>query len=121
MPIKKFKKINEKKTPAKVISKNVGIMPLGERILIKPLSREDLVTATSFGIVIPETIDKEKPEQGIVEAVGEGKFVDGKLIAPRVKVGDKVIFSRYGYDEVKVAGVEYYILKEENILAVLKK
>jgi len=69
---------------------------------------------------IPETVDKEKPEQGKVVAVGEGHYDDGKLIPVRVKVGDRVLFSKYGYDDVKIGDEEYYILKEENILAVIK-
>lgn len=76
---------------------------------------------SAFGIIIPDTVDKEKPEQGIVVAVGPGKRGDdGKLVPIAVSVGDKVLFSKYGYDEVKVGGKEYCILAEQNILAVLK-
>lgn len=100
--------------------KKTTVSPLGDRVLLRPLGKEELETKASFGIIIPETVDKEKPEQGEVIAVGPGKYEDGKLIPMRVKVGDRVVFSRYGYDEVKVGGVEYYILKEENILAVIK-
>ncbi|HVZ75748.1 MAG TPA: co-chaperone GroES [Candidatus Paceibacterota bacterium] len=95
--------------------------PLGDRVLIKPLSPEEMEGATtSFGIIIPETVNKEKPEQGTVVAVGPGKMgEDGKLSTMTVKVGDKVMFSKYNFDEVKVKGVEYYIVSESNILAVI--
>ena len=111
---KEMKKENNNKG-----AESAKIKPIGDRVLIKPLSKDD-EKKTTFGIIIPETVDKEKPEQGRVIAVGEGKYEDGKLIAPRVKVGDKVVFSKYGYDEIKVEGEEYFILKEENILAVIK-
>lgn len=94
------------------------ITPLNDRILLKPLSVEESNT-TSSGIIIPDTVSKEKPEQGIVIAVGEGKWENGKRLPMSIKVGDKVVFSRYGYDEVKLDGEEYYILREENILAVI--
>jgi len=94
------------------------IVPLGDRVLVKPVREED--KKTKSGIIIPETIDKEKPEQGKVIAVGEGKYENGELVAPRVKVGDTIIFSKYSPDEIKVEGEEYYILKEENILAIIK-
>ena len=94
------------------------IVPLGDRVILKPLSLEEMNT-TASGIIIPDTVSKEKPEQGIVIAVGEGRWEAGKRVSMSIKVGDKVVFSRYGYEEVKVDGEEYYILKEENILAVI--
>ncbi|HWB34367.1 MAG TPA: co-chaperone GroES [Candidatus Paceibacterota bacterium] len=96
-------------------------MPLSDRVLIKPLLPEEMEgSTTSFGIIIPETVNKEKPEQGTVVAVGPGKAgEDGKLAPMTVKVGDRVMFSKYNFDEVKVKGVEYYIVSESNILAVL--
>lgn len=94
------------------------IVPLGDRLLVKPSSGEDKKTKT--GIIIPETVDKEKPEQGEVIAVGPGRIDDGKVIPVRVKVGDTVLFSKYGPDEIKVDGVEYYILREDSVLAVIK-
>ena len=98
-----------------------GVQPLGDRVLLKPLSAEEAGTTTSFGIIIPETVDKEKPEQGTVIAVGPGKRdEDGNLWPVNVQIGDKVMFSKYGYDELKVNDVEYYIVSENNILAVLK-
>ena len=101
-----------------------SIKPLGDRVLVKPFTEDELKNGkggkSSFGIIIPDTVSKEKSAQGKVLAVGEGKFVDGKLIPVRVKVGDTVIFSKYGYDEVEHDGEELYLLKEENLLAVIK-
>ncbi|HEY4515686.1 MAG TPA: co-chaperone GroES [Candidatus Paceibacterota bacterium] len=95
-------------------------MPLGDRVLVKPLDTDEM-SKTASGIIIPDTVSKEKPEQGLVIALGEGRVnQDGKKIPMSLKVGDKIIFSKYGYDEVKYEGEEYYILKEENIFAVIK-
>ena len=101
-------------------SNKTSVMPLGDRVLIKPVSREDLEKKSSSGIIIPDTVSKEKPEQGKVIAVGKGRYDDGKLVPVTVKVGDRVMFSKYGYDEVKIDGEEYYIISESNILAVIK-
>lgn len=96
------------------------IIPLGDRVLVKPLSHDELEKKSQFGIIIPETVDKEKPEQGKVVAVGEGRYENGKLIPMKIKIGDKVLFSKYGFDEVKVGDDEYFILKEESVLAIIK-
>ncbi|MFA6270085.1 MAG: co-chaperone GroES [Candidatus Paceibacterota bacterium] len=93
--------------------------PLGDRVVIKPFSQDEMKT-TASGIIIPDTVSQEKPEQGEVIAVGEGKWDKGSRVPMSIKVGDKVVFSRYGYEEVKLDGVEYYILKEENVLAIIK-
>jgi chaperonin GroES len=98
--------------------KTINIKPLGDRVLVKPEEAE--ATKTPGGIIIPDTASKEKPERGEVIAVGEGKREKGELIAPRVKVGDTVMFSKYGYDEVKIDDEEYYIVSENNILAIIK-
>ena len=105
--------------PTKASGKNrAGIMPLGDRVLVKPFGLEEGLV-TSFGIVLPDSA-KEKPEQGKVVAVGPGKRgEDGKLVPVALNVGDKVMFSKYGYDEIKVDGTEYYLVREENVLAVL--
>lgn len=93
------------------------IKPLGDRVLIE-ISSVDV--KTQGGIIIPETVDKERPEQGIVIAVGEGRIDDkGKVIPLRVKKGQKVIFSKYGPDEIKIEDKEYLIVSESQILAVL--
>ncbi len=97
------------------------IKPLGDRVLVEPVSAENRGAKTKSGIIIPDTIDKEKPEQGIVAAVGPGKIGDdGKLIPVSVKKGQKVIFSKYGPDEIKIGDKEYYILSESSILAIIE-
>ena len=94
------------------------IKPLGDRVLIEPMSKEE---KTKSGIYLPETIDKERPEQGKVLAVGEGKLnSEGKLIKPSVKKGDVVLFTKYGPSEIKVGGKEYLIARDDDILAVLE-
>jgi len=98
--------------------KKLSISPLGDRIVVEPLSREDV---SASGIIIPDTASREKPERGTVVAVGTGKYEDGSLVPMTVKVGDRVLFSKYGYDEVKIDGTEYLILSESSVLAVLEK
>lgn len=93
----------------------MNIQPLGDRVLIKALKEDEV---TKSGIVLPDTAEKEKPEKGEVIAVGEGKLnEDGKRIPLNVKAGDKVIFSKYGPDEIKVDNEELLIIKQEDILA----
>jgi chaperonin GroES len=102
-------------------SKKAAISPLGDRVLIKPLSEEERGRKLPSGIIIPDTVDKEKPEQGRVVAVGPGRRSDeGELVPISVKIGDTVIFSKYGYDEVKIGDEEYLIVSENNILAIIK-
>lgn len=96
---------------------DIGINPLGDRVVVKPIEKEEKVSAS--GIIIPDTVNKEKPMKGKVIAVGPGKYDDGAIIPMQVKVGQTVLFSKYGYDEVKVDGVEYYILAETQVLAVI--
>ena len=92
----------------------LNIRPLDDRVVIEPLEAE---AKTAGGIVLPDTA-KEKPIKGRVMAVGQGKLLDnGKRLAPVVKKGDQVIFSRYGGTEYKVQGKEYLIMKESDILA----
>lgn len=95
------------------------LKPLGDRVLIEPLKNEG--EKTKSGIVIPDTAEKERPEQGRIIAVGEGKTSeDGKLIPLSVKKGQKVLFSKYGPSEIKIDGKEYLIAKEEDILAIIE-
>ncbi len=101
-------------------SKNIKITPLGARVLVEPEEAKKHKEKTDTGIYIPESNSTEKPEQGRVVAVGEGEYQDGKLVPLKVRVGDKVIFSKYGYDEIKVDEKKYFVIKEENILAVIK-
>lgn len=96
---------------------SIGISPLGDRVVVQPIDKQEKVSAS--GIIIPDTADKEKPMKGKVVAVGPGKYDEDTLVPMQVKVGQTVLFSKYGYDEVKVEGVEYYILSESQVLAVL--
>lgn len=103
------------------MNNSINIKPLGDRVLVEPLSDEEREKTTKLGIVIPDTVEKEKSERGRVIAVGPGRMTDaGKLIPLSVKEGQIVIFSKYGPDEIKVGEKEYYIIKEENILAILE-
>jgi chaperonin GroES len=91
----------------------MDLKPLGDRVIVEVLEEEE---TTSSGIVLPDTA-KEKPQRGRVLAVGPGRYEDGKLVPLDVQDGDEVIFSKYGGTEVKVAGEEYLILRESDILA----
>jgi chaperonin GroES len=106
------------------VSKNSEspLRPLGDRVIVRPLTAEELGTVSASGIIIPDTAKKEKPEQGMVIAVGLGKWdEDGeKRIPLDVKVGDRVVFSKYGYDELKFENKEYFIVSEASILGVFK-
>lgn len=97
-----------------------AILPLGDRVLVKPFTEEDLKKKSVSGIIIPDTVSKEKSAQGKVLEVGPGRYLEGKLIPVGVKRGDTVFFSKYGYDEVELNGEELYLIREENILAILK-
>ena len=93
--------------------------------MVRPFTEEALrqargVNKAALDLILPESSTKEKSAQGKVLAVGDGKWVDGKFLPVRVKVGDIVIFSKYGYDEVEQDGEELYLLKEESILAIVK-
>lgn len=111
------KKSASKAVSASKVQNKSGITPLADRVVVDPTIPESV---TSFGLIIPETASKEKPETGIVVAVGPGKVADdGSRVAVGVSVGDKIMFNKYGYDEVKINGKEYYIVSEQNILAIL--
>lgn len=96
----------------------MNIQPLGDRVIVKPLEAE---SKTKGGIVIPDTA-KEKPQEGKVVAVGKGKVSDdGKLQALEVKAGDKVLYGKYSGTEITTKeGEELLIMKEEDILAIIK-
>jgi len=92
----------------------VKLQPLGDRIVVKPIEREEV---TKGGIVLPDTA-KEKPQEGKVLAAGPGRLSeDGKRIAMDVKVGDVVLYVKYGGTEVKIDGEELMIMRESDILA----
>ncbi|MFA5736912.1 MAG: co-chaperone GroES [Candidatus Paceibacterota bacterium] len=99
----------------------ISIKPLGDRVLVEIKKEEDKTGKTKSGIIIPETVSKERPEEGVVVAVGEGhRLEDGTLMPVAVKKGQKVIFSKYGPDEVKIDDKEYLIVSESSILAVIE-
>lgn len=90
------------------------IQPLGERVLVKPMAKEEI---TKGGIVLPDTV-KEKPQEGEVLAVGVGKRSDkGEYIPMEIKVGDIVLYAKYGGTEIKLDGEDLIILRESDVLA----
>ncbi|MDR1045892.1 MAG: co-chaperone GroES [Candidatus Adiutrix sp.] len=93
----------------------MNVRPLSDRVLVKRLEEEE---TTKGGIIIPDTA-KEKPQQGKVVAIGEGKLLDnGTRITPAVKVGETVLFGKYAGTEIKLDGEEYLILREDDIFGV---
>lgn len=111
----------KKVTKAKTGKTASSITPLGDRVLVRPFTEAEArgEKDNKFGIILPDSVSKEKSAQGKVIAVGTGRFVDGKRLPIQVKVGDIVIFSKYSYDEVELNGEELYMLREDNILGVL--
>ena len=96
----------------------MNIKPLSDHILIEPIKKEE---KTKGGILLPDTAEREKPEEGLVVAVGPGRKVSsGKIIPMDVKTGQKVLFTKYGPNEIKVDDKEYLIAKEEDILAIIE-
>ena len=103
----------------KATSVKTKLIPLGDRVLVRPF-KEEATKTSSLKIILPESMTEAKSDHGKVVAVGEGKYVDGKLVPVPVKVGDTVIFSKYSYDEVTHDEEDLYLLKAENLLAVIK-
>ncbi|MCB1759272.1 MAG: co-chaperone GroES [Gammaproteobacteria bacterium] len=93
------------------------IKPLHDRVLVKRVSGEE---TTKGGIIIPDSA-KEKPMQGEVTAIGNGKVVDGKVAPLQVKAGDRVLFAKYAGTEIKIDGEEHLILTEDEILGIVEK
>ncbi len=95
----------------------MAFRPLHDRVVVKRLEGEE---KTKGGIIIPDTA-KEKPQEGMVVAVGKGKVTEeGKVIAPDVKKGDRILFGKYSGTEVKIEGEEHLILREDEIVGVLE-
>ena len=93
------------------------IQPLGDRVLVEPLEAED---KTSGGIIIPDTA-KEKQQRGKVVAIGKGRVNDdGKVTPLEVKVNDQVLFGRYSGSEIKIGASDYLIIKEDDILGIIR-
>jgi chaperonin GroES len=95
----------------------MAIRPLGDRVVLKPVEREE---RTKSGIVLPETA-KEKPQEGIVEAVGTGRILDSGTTVPlELKKGDRVLYAKYAGNEFKMDEVEYLIVSEKDVLGVFE-
>jgi len=97
------------------MAKELKMRPLYDRVIVKRLAAEE---KTAGGIIIPDTA-KEKPTEGEVVAVGKGTIADGKLLPLEVKVGDRILFGKWGATEVKIEGDEYLVMKEEDIIAIV--
>jgi chaperonin GroES len=96
----------------------MNIKPLNGKVIVKPVPKEEL---TKSGIILPGNASKEKPEQGEVVAVGEGKMLEnGTRTVMSVKIGDKVLFKKYSPDEIKVEDEELLVLDEADILAIIQ-
>jgi chaperonin GroES len=94
----------------------INVKPLGDRVLVQPLDEKEV---NKGGIIIPDTA-KEKPQEGTVAAIGTGKLDDnGKKIEFTVKVGDKVLISKYGGTEIKIDGGNYLVMREDDILGII--
>ena len=94
----------------------MNLRPLGDRVVVKPVEREE---RTKSGIVLPDTA-KEKPQEGMVEAVGTGRLLDnGTKVPMELMVGDKILYAKYAGNEFKVDEIEYLIISEKDVLAVV--
>lgn len=93
------------------------IKPLRDHILLEPVKEE----FKKGGIILPDTVHKERPEKAKVVSTGPGKHVDGKLVPVSVKKGDLVLFTKYGPNEIKIDDKDYLIAREEDILAIIEK
>lgn len=95
----------------------MNIKPLFDHVLIEPIKSEE---KTKSGIYLPDTAEKERPEEGMVVAVGPGHEKAGKIVPMKVKIGDRVLFSKYSLTEVKIENKEYLIAKQGDILAIVE-
>jgi len=94
------------------------IRPLADRIVVQPCAVE---TKTAGGIVIPDTADKDKPIKGIVIAIGEGKYYDGKVQPLQLKVGDNILFGKYAGTSIKLEDEEFLVMREEDVMGILEE
>jgi len=96
----------------------MNLKPLNDNVIIKPIVEDEV---TKSGIVLPDTVDKEKPEKGEVIAIGNGKLLDNGQRAPiSITVGQKVMFKKYSPDEIKVDGEDYLVISESDIIAIIQ-
>ena len=99
----------------------LSIKPLADRVVVRPLSDVESGAQSASGIIIPDSVKKEQAGEGVIVAVGAGKWDKDmhKRVPMDVKVGDRVVYSKYGYDEVKMKDQSYYIVSEGSILAII--
>ncbi|MBU1126421.1 MAG: co-chaperone GroES [Patescibacteria group bacterium] len=96
----------------------MNLRPITDHLVLKTIDQE---TTTASGIIIPETVDKERPEKGKVVAVGPGRVSDqGTRLPLEIKVGDTVVFKKYAPDEVKIDGEKYLVIKADDVMAVIE-
>jgi chaperonin GroES len=100
------------------MAKSLSIQPLADRVVVKPATNEEV---SSSGIIIPDTVKKERAERGTVVAVGPGRYDDGDLLPMSVKKGDEVLFEQTYREPIEIDGEEYYIFSESSILAIIPK
>lgn len=99
------------------MSTTPNIRPLSDRIVVEP---KEMETKTAGGIFIPDTADKDKPMQGTVVAIGNGKYIDGKMQPLQVKVGDKILFGKYAGTNFKLQEKDYLVMREEDVMGVIE-
>lgn len=93
------------------------IRPLSDRIVVEP---KELESKTAGGIVIPDTADKDKPMRGKVVAIGNGRYIDGKVQPLQVKVGDEILFGKYAGTAIKLSEKEWLVMREEDVMGVIE-
>jgi len=93
------------------------IRPLGDRLVVEPKKKE---TMTQGGIVLPDSAEGEKPMEGVILAIGNGRYIDGKIQPLQVKAGDKVLFGKYSGTSFKLEGKELLVMREEDVMGVLE-
>ncbi len=98
-------------------AKKINLEPLYDRVVVEPEKTEE---KTKGGVVLPDSVEKEKPQEGKIIAVGKGKYVGGKFVRPEVKVGNKILYTKYGGDEIEISGQKVIILEAKDILAIIK-
>lgn len=99
-------------------TKHMKLKPIFDNIVVKKITNEE---KTKSGIVLPDTIDKEKPQQGEVVAVGEGKILEnGQRAKMEVSIGDKILFRKYAPDEIKIDGEEVLVMTQNDVIAIIE-
>lgn len=99
------------------VQNTMKIKPINDKVLVQAITQDEV---TKSGIVLPDTVDKERPEKGKVMAVGAGRVENGQKVPMTVKVGDTVVFKKYSPDEVNVEGKEYLVISESDIIAIIE-